>query len=160
MLEPFDPRKILGIASQVKANSAKLYEALGQKTMSNELRDLWALLEQDSRMHGKVFNEMYNDPEGYVVYELSSGEYNPYLKEITSSFRYAQETIEKKTRNLFERDLDAVEFAIYITIESILVYSTLKDNITHLKLDIFNKIVGDEKKHLARLNLAKRKLMG
>ncbi|MCF7908469.1 MAG: hypothetical protein K9L86_06335 [Candidatus Omnitrophica bacterium] len=159
MSEQFNPQKILEIAFKVKYNLAKLYEALGQKTINSELRDLWADLEQDNLMYSKVLSEMRDDPEGYVVYELVSGEYDPYLKDIIPSFLYAQEMIEKKTRELFEKDLDAVEFAIYITIKVILVYSTLKDQITPLKLDIFNKIVGDEKKHLSKLNLVKKKLM-
>jgi len=160
MPEQFNPQKILEIAAEVKENSAKLFEALERKTLSAELRNLWGYLKEDSQIHCKVFKEMCADPESYIVYEITSGEYNLYLKEVIPSFHYAQEAIVKKTKGSFERDLEAVEFAIYVVIESTLAYATLKDYILPLKLDLFNKIVGDEKKHLAKLNLAKRKLMG
>lgn len=160
MPEQFNPQKILEIAAKVKENSTKLFEALEQRTLSAESRGLWSYLKEDSRIHCKLFQEMCLDPESYVVYEIASGEYNLYLKEVIPSFHYAQEAVVKKTKELFEGDLAAVEFAIYLAIESILAYSSLKDYILPLKLDLFNKLIGDEKKHLAKLNLAKRKLMG
>lgn|SRR3989338_3430565 len=159
MTEHFNPQKVLETALKVKESSKKLYEALSLKSAENQKR-LWNYLSQDSELHGKVFKEMFQDGEAYVVYELSSGEYDPYLGEIIPSFRHTQETIVKKTRELFTSDLEAVEFALSVTIESILVYSALKNYIVPDKLDIFNKIIGDEKKHLAKLNLVKKDLMG
>ncbi len=157
MTEHFEPQKVLEIALKVKESSKKLYEALSLKS-SGSLKNLWDYLSQDSELHSKVLKEMTQDSEAYVIYELSSGEYDAYLGEIIPSFRYTQEIIVRKTRELFVSDLEAVEFAIYVTIESILVYSALKNYIVPDKLDIFNKIIGDEKKHLTKLNLAKRDL--
>jgi len=157
MTEHFEPQKVLEIALKVKESSKKLYEALSLKS-TGSLKNLWDYLSQDSELHSKVLKEMTQDSEAYVIYELSSGEYDAYLGEIIPSFRYTQEIIVRKTRELFVSDLEAVEFAIYITIESILVYSALKNYIVPDKLDIFNKIIGDEKKHLTKLNLAKRDL--
>jgi len=157
MTEHFEPQKVLEIALKVKESSKKLYEALSLKS-SGSLKNLWDYLSQDSELHSKVLKEMTQDSEAYVIYELSSGEYDAYLGEIIPSFRYTQEIIVRKTRELFVSDLEAVEFAIYVTIESILVYSALKNYIVPDKLDIFNKIIGDEKKHLTKLNLVKRDL--
>jgi len=160
MTEHFNPQKVLEIALKVKESSQKLYQALSSKTADSQLKSLWDHLGQDSEFHSKVFKEMCQDIESYVVYELSAGEYDPYLSEIIPGFRYTQETVGKKTKELFATDLEAVEFAIYVVIELILVYSALKNCIVPDKLDIFNKIIGDEKRHLTKLNLAKRNLMG
>jgi len=159
MTEEFNPQTILEIVSQLKKSSGNLYEALGPKTTDSEIKNLWGYLKQDSELHSKVLKEMCDKPESYVVYELAAGEYNLYLKEVIPSLRYAKEVVVKKTKELFDSDLAAVEFAIYLTIELMLAYSTLKDYILPQKLDLFNKIAGDEKKHLTKLNLAKRKLM-
>jgi len=158
MPERFDAGEILKIAVQVKESSCNLYEAIKDKGKDQNLKNLWAYLKEESQVHAKVFKEMVADLEDYIVYQLISEEYNQYLRELTPSYEHAQKLIEKKTKELFDSDLEAVEFGIYIAIESILAYSTLKEHIIPEKLDLLNTIIGDEKRSLARLSAFKKQL--
>ncbi len=158
MQASFDPKQILLIASRVKDNSARLFETLERGTQEENLKSLWATLRQDSQIHHKVFQEMAANVDEYIVYEMVAGEYNPYLRDIAPNYTQTQELIVKKTRELFSSNLEAVEFAIYVKIESILAYSALKEYILPAKLDVLNKIIGDDKKILAKLTTIKKQL--
>jgi rubrerythrin len=59
--------------------------------------------------------------------------------------------IEEKTRVLFNSDLEAVEFGIYIEKDSILVYSAFKEYIITAKQHILEKVINEERNHLVRL---------
>ncbi|MCM8786660.1 MAG: hypothetical protein NC935_01230, partial [Candidatus Omnitrophica bacterium] len=55
----------------------------------------------------------------------------------------------------FYKDLEAVEFGIYIEKESILTYLALKNYILKEQVDILNKVIEEEQKHLVTLILLK-----
>jgi rubrerythrin len=158
MPEAFNPQQILKIAARVKENGVRLFETLGRYARDGEFKVLWMSLRSEDEAHAKLFQEMAANVDDYIVYEMVAGEYNAYLRDIVPNYTYTQDLIGKKTRDLFNTTLEAVEFAIYIKIESILALSSLKEYMLPEKLDMLNKIIGDEKKFLARLTALKRQL--
>jgi len=48
----------------------------------------------------------------YIVYESNPGEYGAYLRAISSQYIFTQEVIEKKTKEPFASDAEAINFAI------------------------------------------------
>lgn len=156
MAEVFDPKQILEIAAKVKENSERLFEVLERTTTHEELKALWAQLRKDAEVKAKVLGQMAQNISEYFVYEMVSGEYNSYLREIAPNYNYTQELIARKARELFPTSLEAIEFVIYVKIESVLAYSALKDYTLPNKLDMLNTLIGDEKRLMLRLTSIKK----
>jgi rubrerythrin len=160
MANIFSPQEILRIAIKVEENGENLYEALESKAQNEKLKSKWHYLKEQEEAHAKTFQEMLDKVGDYVVYEFSPGEYEAYLRAIASGYIFTQELIEKKTKELFHSDLEAIEFGIYIEKESIFVYSALKEYILAEKQPVLNKVIDEEKKHLGQLHLLKEQIKG
>ncbi len=103
---------------------------------------------------------MLNKIGDYIVYEFSPGEYEAYLKAISSQYIFTQELIEKKTKELFSSDDEALDFAIGIEKDSILTYNALREYVLTEKQPVLDKIIDEEKRHLAQLVMLKHELKG
>ena len=151
MKEGFNPQEILKIAINIEENGKALYGALEEKTEDAQLKELWGYLKDQEEEHRKTFTKMLDNLDDYIVHEYSSGDYDAYMKAIASNYVFTQGLVEKKKKELFESDQDAIDFGIYIEKESILTYQALKDYITLDKQEVISKVIDEEKKHLARL---------
>jgi len=155
MVNNFNPQEILKIAINVEANGEELYALLEGKAKDKKIKDMWKYLKDEEAGHHKTFQDILDNIGDYVVYEFSSGEYEAYLKAISSQYIFTQELIDKKTKELFASDIDAINFAINIEKDSILTYDALKGYILIEKQPVLNKIIEEEKRHLEKLTVLK-----
>ncbi len=151
MTNALNPQEILKIAIKVEEAGRSLYSALEEKAQDGQLKEMWQYLKEQEEEHRKVFKEMFEKSGEYIVYEYSAGEYDAYLSAVASSYVFTKELIEKKTKELFSSDLDAIDFGIYVEKESILTYSALKESVLADKQPVLDKVIGEEKKHLIQL---------
>ena len=151
MKEGFNPQEILKIAINIEENGKALYGALEEKTQDVQLKELWGYLKDQEEEHRKTFTNMLDNLGDYIVHEYASGEYDSYMNAIASNYVFTQKLVEKKEKELFESDNDAIDFGIYIEKESILTYQALKDYITFDKQEVISKVIDEEKRHLSRL---------
>jgi len=160
MANIFNPQEILRIAIKVEESGKNLYRALENKAKQEKLKSMWGYLKEQEELHRKVFLQMLENVGDYIVYEFSPGEYETYLGAIASGYIFTQELIEKKTKELFGSDLEAIDFGIYVEKESILTYSALKEYVLTQKHPVLDKVIEEEKKHLGQLTLLKDSLKG
>jgi len=158
MANIFSPQEILRIAIKVEENGKKLYEALEKKAASADIRDTWAYLKDQEELHRKTFKDMLDNVGDYIVYEFSPGEYEAYVKAIAAGYVFTPELVEKKTKEGFKSDLEAIDFGIYIEKESILTYSALREYIITEKQPVLDKVIDEEKNHLVKLTILKDKI--
>ncbi|UCC94542.1 MAG: ferritin family protein [Candidatus Omnitrophota bacterium] len=151
----FNPQEILRIAVQVEENGKNLYGILESKAKDTKLKEMWRYLKEQEELHRKVFQQMLDNVGDYIVYEVSPGEYDAYMRVIASSYILTQELIEKRMSQLFASDAEAIDFGIYIEKESILTYSALKEYVLTAKQPVIDKVIDEEKKHLVQLTLLK-----
>jgi len=151
----FSPQEILRIAVKVEENGKGLYAALENEAKEDKLREVWKYLKEQEEIHRKIFQDMLDKAGDYIVDEFSPGQYEAYLRAISSGYVFTRELIEKKTKELFSSDLEAVEFGIFIEKESILTYSALRDYVLTAKQPVLDKVIDEEKKHLVQLTLLK-----
>jgi len=159
MANIFSSQEILRIAVKVEENGRGLYGALESNTKKGKMQEVWKYLKEQEEMHRKVFQEMLDNTGDYIVDEFNPGEYNAYLKAVASGYIITQELIEKKTKQLFSSELEAVEFGIYVEKESILTYSALRDYVLKKKQSVLGKVIDEEKKHLVQLTLIKDQMI-
>ncbi|MDD3296944.1 MAG: ferritin family protein [Candidatus Omnitrophica bacterium] len=158
MPENFNPRQMLQAAFETEEAACRLFSSFIESSPDEALKKIWQQLDEQSSVHSKVFKQMYEDGDSYLVYEIVSGEYDPYLRSIVPEYISVCKNIEDKIKKPFSTELVAVELAVYFEIEAIITYSALKEYIVPDKLDMLNKIIGDKKKILAKLSACKRKL--
>ena len=155
MTDAFNPQEILKIAINVETNGEKLYEALENKTTDEKIKDMWHFLKEQEVAHREVFTEMLNNQGDYIVNEGVSGEFESYVRAIASEYIFTQELVDKKREDLFNTDLKAIDFAIYIEKESIVIYSAFKEYISTQKQPVLDKVIAEERNHLVKLTLLK-----
>jgi len=86
MVNVFSPQEILRVAVKVEERGQSLYAALEEKATSDKLKNLWKYLKEQEELHRQIFQNMLNKIGDYIVYEFSPGEYEAYLKAISSQY--------------------------------------------------------------------------
>jgi rubrerythrin len=160
MIDSFNPQEILDIAIKVEENGRKLYESLAKKAGNEKLRGVWNFLKEQEELHRDTFKQILDNSGEYIVNDFSPGEYAGYIRAIASEYVFSPELIELKTNQGFVSDAEAIDFGISIEKDSILVYTALRDYIVLARQETINKIISEEKKHLADLIELKGSLPG
>jgi len=158
MSDSFSPDEILKIAINVEKNGQKLYADLESKATDLRIKRTWSYLKEQEVKHQQIFEEMLDDRDQYLVKEVVKGEYAGYLRAIASEYIVTQGLIEKKVKENFSSDLEAINFGIYIEKESILVYSSLKEYIVTARQEVLDKVINEEKQHLEKFVVLKESL--
>ena len=155
MRNTFNPQEIVKIAINIEENGKQLYGALEGKAKDRKLRIMCKYLKEQEEVHRKIFQEMLDNIEEYIVHEFSPGEYEAYLEAIAAEYIFTQEIIKGKLEKGFRSDLEAVEFGIFVEKESILTYSALREYMLIDKKAVLDKIIDEERKHLIDLIVLK-----
>ena len=151
MTERFSPQEILKIAIKVEENGKKLFAALEEKAKNEKVKDVWRYLKEQEEAHCQVFQDMLDNVGDYLVYEFSLGEYEAYIRAIASSYIFTTQLMERKAKEGFSSDQEAIDFGIEIEKESILTYTALRDYVQTSKQEVLDKVINEEKMHLVRL---------
>jgi len=158
MDKKFSPEEILRIAVNIETKGEALYAAFEKQTKRKELMVIWRYLKEQEESHRKTFQDMLDHAEDFVMDDFSPGEYDAYLRAIASEYVFTQETFEKKNKDGFLSDLDAVIFAISIEKDSILTYEALKTCMMRDRQNILDRIIDEERKHLVDLSAMRIKI--
>lgn len=151
MMADFSPQEIVRIAIKVEEAGEKLYAKLEYMATNEKIKKVWNYLRQQEHIHREVFQRMLNGIGDYIVDNFNPGEYDTYIRAIASEYIFTPEQIECKTKEGFPNDLAAIKFGIDIEKESVLVYEAMKEFVVANRHDIIDKIIKEEKKHLALL---------
>ncbi|MFH1578102.1 MAG: ferritin family protein [Candidatus Omnitrophota bacterium] len=153
-----NPQEVLKIAVKVEENGKGLYGSLEGKAKDEKLKKIWQYLKEQEELHRQTFQGMLDNLDDYIAPESSPGEHAGYLKAVASEYIFTQGLVEKKAKELFTSDLEALDFAIHIEKESILAYSELKNYLLAQKQAVLDKVISEEKEHLVQLVLIKDKV--
>jgi rubrerythrin len=152
----WSPQEILKIAAKVESQGQKLYAALESNTEDVKIKQIWNFLKQQETVHRQIFEDMLTNAGGLIVHEFGTDEYDAYMKAIALEYIITLKMMEEKIKTKFSSDLAAIDFALNMEKESVLVYTALKDYINEDKQHILEKIINEEKKHLVQLTNLKQ----
>jgi rubrerythrin len=156
MENKWSPQEILKIAAKVESQGQKLYAALESNTEDVKIKQIWNFLKQQEMVHRQIFEDMLTNAGGLIIHEFGNGEYDAYMQAIALEYIITLKMIEEKVKTKFASDLAAVDFALSMEKESVLVYTALKEYINKDKQHILEKIINEEKKHLVQLTNLKQ----
>ncbi|MBU1043980.1 MAG: hypothetical protein KJ915_06235 [Candidatus Omnitrophica bacterium] len=149
-------QEVLKIASKVELHGESLYASLESKTEDEKLKSMWNFLKEQESIHRQIFEDMLADDGGLTVHEFGTGEYDDYMEAIAAEYIITPQIIEEKLNTEFASDLAAVDFALSIEKEAVLVYSALKGYVNKDKQYLLDKIINEEKKHIVELSKIKQ----
>ena len=158
MADNFSAGEFLKIAISIEENGQKLYGDLEAKAKDQTLKNLWAHLKAQEEIHRKVFQDMLDNVGDYIIHEFNPGEYQNYIRAIASEYVFTQDLMDKKLREGFSSDIEAIEFAISIEKDSILVYSSLREYIIANRQLVLDKVINEERKHFGELTSVKESM--
>lgn len=156
-MEPlYSPQEILRIAIKVEENGKKLYSLLGDKAVDKKLKEMWEFLRNQEEEHRQTFEGMLDNLSEYIVYEFTRGEYDAYLNAIAENYVFTQRLVEEKIKTWFSSQTEALDFAISIEKESILIYTAFKRYVKPERHSVIDRIIQEEERHLIQLTTLKR----
>jgi len=156
MADNFNPAEILRIAVNVEKNGKELYAMLQAKATNEKAKKVWKYLKVAESKHIEIFQNILDKINDYIAVDYSPGQYEAYLRAIASEYIVNQEVLGNLTAEDFKNDLDAIDFGIKLEKESILVYSELRNYILTEMQGVIDKLIVEEKQHLADLVELKR----
>ncbi len=151
MKNNFNPAEILNISIKVEENGYNLYASLEKSAKDQKLKKVWGYLKGQEEIHRDIFGEMFKKQADYIVYDYNPPDYDNYIRAVSSEYIFIPEIIEKKIQEGFSSDRQAIDFAISIEKESVLVYTVLKEYVKKAKQYIVHNIIEEEKKHVVEL---------
>ncbi len=154
----WSPQEVLKIAVKVELHGQNLYASLESKTEDEKLKCMWNFLKEQEVIHRQIFENMLIDDGSLIVNEFGTGEYDDYMEAIASEYIITPQIIEEKLNTEFTSDLAAVDFALGIEKEAVLVYSALKSYVNQDNQHLLDKIINEEKKHIVQLYGIKQSL--
>jgi rubrerythrin len=158
MADNFSPQEILRIAIKVEENGKKLFGILEEKAKDEKVKSVWRYLKEQEDAHIKVFQDMLDNVGDYIVYEFSPGEYEAYVKAVAASYIFTTRLAERKIKDGFSSDAEAIDFGIHIEKESILTYTALREYVQTSKQVVLDKVIKEERNHLVKLTALKESL--
>lgn len=150
MSDAFSPCEVLKIAVGIEENGCKFYGSLQEKAQDKKVKDMWAYLKGQEVGHKKVFQDMIDERRSCSVQEFVPGEYESYLRAISSEYVFTPGVIEQKIQESFASDLEAIEFGIQMEKDSILTYSAFREVLTAKEQDALDKVIAQEREHLIK----------
>ena len=147
----FSIQEILKVAIGVEENGSKLYQIMERNAQDEKTKRMWVYLKEQEKEHAGIFQGML-DKVGDSTVDFSPDEqYSAYIKAVASEFILTQEVMAKKVDEEAGSTLEAIEFAIQVEKDSILTYSALKEYVLTKNQDVLDKIIIEERQHLAEL---------
>jgi len=156
MQEKWSPQEILKIAEKVERHGQNLYASLEVKSVDEKIKTVWNYLKEQEITHQQIFSDILASDDNFKIDEFGTGEYDAYMEAIASEYIFTPQLIEEKINTECVSNIEAIDFALGIEKESVLVYTALKDYVKEDKLYILDKIIDEEKRHVVELTRLKQ----
>lgn len=153
----FAASDIVQFAIRIEENGMNFYRYAVQLVKDEEAKNLFSRLADDEAGHKRFFEKLFAGmeketppPEGYA------GEYDAYLREyVDNNIIFTAEVMEKELRGIKDRN-SAIDFALRREMDSIFYYSEVKRFVPSARHGDIDKVIDEERRHVAILSAAKK----
>lgn len=152
MATVFNVKEILKIAVDVETNGKLFYQKMAESTQDEEQAKVLNFLAKAETQHVVFFQETYDFIKDVECSDLDAcSECDAYLNALASEFIITPQLISDRTEKGFSGIRDVLDFAMQLEKNSILTYSGLKDVLVGEHQELIDKIINEEKSHLAAI---------
>ncbi len=159
----FSSSEILEMAIRIEENGLIFYKVAADATNSEELEKLFGFLSKEEKKHIEYFSglaELITGDETYNTFDPYIAEESLYLEALADSSVFTETDWGSKLANECTGELEVLSKAIEVEKDSILFYYELKNMVREKDQDLLEKIIAEERDHLAKLTELKQKLKG
>ena len=156
----FSGTELINIAIGIERRGIAFYDIMTKSTDSGEARELFQRLANMEREHMQTFEGMLGEADKYQPTESYAGEYVAYLQALIDSAVFTDDLVTSELATQADSDVEAMELAINAEKDSILFYYEMSEIMPRKAQPTVNKIVAEEKSHLAELTALKKQLAG
>lgn len=154
----FSAADVLGTAIQIEKNGIVFYNNLVGTTTSFLARGVYSKLLEQERKHQAIFEQMLativTQQNGEKLFE----DRGLFIKSLAEGAVFSGQQIVVDMARRALSDLEAVQIGIGFEKDSILFYYEMRDIVRQVDRDVVDRVVGEEKKHLAALNELLKKM--
>ena len=153
----FSGRELIDIAISIERSGITFYDIMAKSTDDATTRDVFQQLADMEREHILIFQDMRDDADRYQP-EAAAEDYADYLKALTDSAVFTDDTLTGEMATQADSDIQAVELGISAEKDSLLFYYQMRDIMPQPALPVIDRIIAEEKSHLRQLSAIKKEL--
>jgi rubrerythrin len=144
-------RGLIEMAIHIEEDGRQAYEYFETRAEDPGLKSLWALLKGEEEAHARFFKSLLKTLPKTEAEQDGGAASDTFARALASSYVFTERRLAKVLTEDLRSDLDALAYGIYIEKESIFAYITLRDHIPPADAPMLDRIVEEEKRHLAKL---------
>ena len=152
----YSARDLVNIAIGIERRGIIYYDVIARSTEDDQARAVFEGLARMERVHLATFEHMLDDIGGTGVNEA---EEEGYIATLLQDAVFTDDTVTADVAAQADTDVKAMELAINGEKDAILYYYELRDLLPEGLAALVNRILNEEKRHLAQLT-AIRQSMG
>lgn len=153
----FAASDIVQFAIRIEENGMNFYRYAVQLVKDEEAKNLFSRLADDEAGHKRFFEKLFAGMEKETPPpEEYAGEYDVYLREyVDNNIIFTAEVMEKELQGIKDRN-SAIDFALRREMDSIFYYSEVKRFVPPARHGDIDKVIDEERRHVAILSAAKK----
>ncbi len=154
----FNATDVVQFAIRIEENGMNFYRYAVQLVKDEEAKKLFSRLADDEAGHKRFFEKLFAGMEKETPpAEGYAGEYDAYLRDyVDNNLIFTDEIMEKELRRIKD-PIAAIDFALRREMDSIFYYSEVKRFVAPARHGDIDKIIDEERRHVAALSAAKNR---
>ncbi len=154
----FSGKELIEVAINIEKRGSAFYDIMAKSTDNAAARHIFQHLASMEQDHIRIFQDMLSEADSYPPSQTSSEEYAGYLQALVDNAVFTDDMITSEMAIQVDSDIKALELGISAEKDSILFYHQMKDIMPQRAHPTMDKIITEEKSHLAQLAELKRQL--
>ncbi|MFH1140486.1 MAG: ferritin family protein [Chloroflexota bacterium] len=148
----FSAQDVLETAIQIEKNGAAFYEGLARSTANFQARGVYNNLVEQEHKHQSTFEQMLGSivaqQDGQHLFEDRA----LFVKNLAEGAIFTGQKVISDMARRALGDAEAIQIGIGFEKDSILYYTEMRDIVRQVDRDVVDRVISEEKKHLATLS--------
>jgi len=157
MEKHFSGCEIVEMAIQIEKNGKEFYSILADRADNPDASGVFKCLASEEDKHIEVFREIFKSVCVYTPKEAYPEEYFAYMNMLAREYVFTQKNTGIKTAQNIKNYSDGINLGIAFEKDSILFYEGARQVVPEKDKPIIEKLISEEKDHLAKLSGLKEK---
>ena len=160
MADTFSGCEIVELGIQIEKNGKDFFSAVSLQAKSEDAKEVFQFLSNEDDKHTEVFQNLFKTACSYSPEGLYPEEYFAYMNSLASSYVFTKKDKGIEAAKEAKSDKEAIDVGISYVKDAILFYEGMKKVVAEKDMEIVEKLVQEEKKHLEELCSLKKRVCG
>ncbi len=154
----FNIGEVVELGVKIEEHGSRFYSDLAEKTDNDKVKDIFIALADEEKSHIAAFKMIEVAVADYSSETLYPDDYFTYVSRLADEHVFTKNVDLDEIIKDIKTDVDAVDLALRFEQESIKFFEALKDGFSGCELEIIDKLIDQEIKHVEKLTTLKESL--